>query len=203
MPRRSDRHPKGLFAVSKLRIAAHVAVVAVALAGCQRNPLVIRRAICPAVAVPIYAGDLTLFQPGTGPDAGNIDVSATITNVRDTCTESPETLATNITYDVIARRSVTNGARRVTLPLMTANAIPGLANLWLTCTKDTALLAVVGFIELTKATSLAAGTTKAFLTFYLAAGVLYLTLSLLSGVVFSRIERWARKGQRQMDGGGM
>ena len=66
-------------------------------------------------------------------------------------------------------------ARRVTLPLMTAAAVPGLANLWLTCTKDTALLAVVGFIELTKATSLAAGTTKAFLTFYLAAGVLYLT----------------------------
>ena len=94
-------------------------------------------------------------------------------------------------------------ARRVTLPLMTAAAVPGLANLWLTCTKDTALLAVVGFIELTKATSLAAGTTKAFLTFYLAAGVLYLTLSLLSGVVFSRIERWARKGQRQMEGGGM
>jgi polar amino acid transport system permease protein len=94
-------------------------------------------------------------------------------------------------------------ARRVTLPLMTANAVPGLANLWLTCTKDTALLAVVGFIELTKATSLAAGTTKAFLTFYLAAGVLYLILSLLSGVVFGRIERWARKGQRPMAGGGM
>ena len=94
-------------------------------------------------------------------------------------------------------------ARRVTLPLMTAAAVPGLANLWLTCTKDTALLAVVGFIELTKATSLAAGTTKAFLTFYLAAGVLYLILSLLSGVVFSRIERWARKGQRSMAGGGM
>ena len=94
-------------------------------------------------------------------------------------------------------------ARRVTLPLMTAAAVPGRANLWLTCTKDTALLAVVGFIELTKATSLAAGTTKAFLTFYLAAGVLYLILSLLSGVVFSRIERWARKGQRSMAGGGM
>ncbi len=94
-------------------------------------------------------------------------------------------------------------ARRVTLPLMTAAAVPGLANLWLTCTKDTALLAVVGFIELTKATSLAAGTTKAFLTFYLAAGVLYLILSLLSGVVFGRIERWARKGQRSMAGGGM
>ena len=92
-------------------------------------------------------------------------------------------------------------ARRITLPLMTAAAIPGLANLWLTVTKDTALLAVIGFIELTKATSLAAATTKSFLVFYLAAGVLYLLLSLVSGVAFGRIERWARRGQRSAGGG--
>ena len=106
--------------MSKLRIAALVAVAAVALAGCQRNPLVIKRAICPAVAVPIYAGDMTSFLPGTGPDAANIDVAATITNVRDTCTESPDTLVTSITYDVVARRTATNGARRVTLPVFAA-----------------------------------------------------------------------------------
>ena len=94
-------------------------------------------------------------------------------------------------------------AQRITLPLMTLAAVPGLANLWLTCTKDTALLAVIGFIELTKATSLAAGTTKSFLTFYLAAGALYLALSLVSGLVFGRIERWARRGQRTAGGGGI
>lgn len=92
-------------------------------------------------------------------------------------------------------------ARRITLPLMTAAAVPGLANLWLTVTKDTALLAVVGFIELTKATSLAAASTKAFLVFYIAGGILYLILSLGSTLVFSRIERWARRGQRSMTGG--
>ena len=92
-------------------------------------------------------------------------------------------------------------AQRITLPLMTLAAVPGLANLWLTCTKDTALLAVIGFIELTKATSLAAGTTKSFLTFYLAAGVLYLALSLVSGLVFGRIEAWASRGQRDTSGG--
>ena len=94
-------------------------------------------------------------------------------------------------------------ARRITLPLMLSAAIPGLANLWLTVTKDTALLAVIGFIELTKATSLAAGTTKAFLTFYLAAGLLYLGLSLVSTLLFGRIEKWARKGQRSATGGAM
>jgi polar amino acid transport system permease protein len=94
-------------------------------------------------------------------------------------------------------------ARRITLPLMTSGAVPGLANLWLTVTKDTALLAVIGFIELTKATSLAAGTTKSFMTFYLAAGALYLALSLVSGLIFARIETWARRGQRSFEGGGM
>jgi polar amino acid transport system permease protein len=93
-------------------------------------------------------------------------------------------------------------ARRITLPLMMAAAIPGLANLWLIVTKDTALLAVVGFVELTKATSLAAATTKAFFTFYAAAGVLYLILSLGSTLIFHRIERWARRGQRPLSGGG-
>jgi len=94
-------------------------------------------------------------------------------------------------------------ARRITLPLAMASAVPGLANLWLNVTKDTALLAVIGFIELTKATSLAAATTKWFLTFYLAAGALYLMLSLVSGVIFGRIEKWARKGQRNASGGAM
>jgi polar amino acid transport system permease protein len=94
-------------------------------------------------------------------------------------------------------------ARRITLPLAMSAAVPGLANLWLNVTKDTALLAVIGFIELTKATSLAAATTKAFLIFYLAAGVLYLLLSLVSGAIFGRIEKWARKGQRNARGGAM
>jgi len=94
-------------------------------------------------------------------------------------------------------------ARRITLPLMASAAVPGLANLWLTVTKDTALLAVIGFIELTKATSLAAGTTKSFLTFYLAAGVMYLALSLVSVFIFARIEKWARRGQRNATGGAM
>src|SRR5690606_27502008 len=41
---------------------------------------------------------------------------------------------------------------RVTLPAMLPYAIPGLANLWMIATKDTALLAVVGFSELTLVT---------------------------------------------------
>ena len=59
---------------------------------------------------------------------------------------------------------------RVTLPAMLPYAIPGLSNLWLIATKDTALLAVVGFSELTLVTRQAAGSTKAYLLFFCAAG---------------------------------
>ncbi len=91
-------------------------------------------------------------------------------------------------------------ARRITLPLMLSYAIPGLANLWLVATKDTALLAVVGFAELTQVTRQAASTTKAFFTFYAAAGVLYLLLSIVSTILFMKIETWARRGQRRVGG---
>ncbi len=86
-------------------------------------------------------------------------------------------------------------ARRVTIPAMMSFATPGLANLWLIATKDTALLAIVGFNELTLETRQAASSTRAYFTFFMAAGALYLIVTLLSGVVFGRIEKWARRGQ--------
>jgi polar amino acid transport system permease protein len=90
--------------------------------------------------------------------------------------------------------------RRIILPAMLPFAIPGLANLWLAATKDTALLAVVGFDELTLLTRQAAGQTKAYMTFFLAAGALYLLLSLASNLIFARIESWARRGMPSMGG---
>ena len=84
--------------------------------------------------------------------------------------------------------------RRITLPAMLPHAIPGLSNLWLIATKDTALLAVVGFGELTLATRQAAGTTKAYFLFFTAAGLLYLALTLGSNLVIRRIEKRARRG---------
>ncbi|MGF0539517.1 ABC transporter permease [Agrobacterium sp. ES01] len=86
---------------------------------------------------------------------------------------------------------------RITLPAMLPYAIPGLANLWMIATKDTALLAVVGFSELTLVTRQAAGSTKAYMLFYLAAGILYLALTLLSNVMIGVIERRARRGMAE------
>lgn len=84
--------------------------------------------------------------------------------------------------------------RRITLRAMLPFAIPGLANLWLIATKDTALLAVVGFNELTLTTRQGAGATKAYLTFFTAAMIIYLCVTLVSSLLLGRLESWARRG---------
>ena len=90
--------------------------------------------------------------------------------------------------------------RRITLPAMIPYAIPGLANLWLIATKDTALLAIVGFNELTQITRNAGASTKAYFTFFTAAGALYLMLTLVSNFIIARIERRARRGMPSIAG---
>lgn len=85
--------------------------------------------------------------------------------------------------------------RRITLPAMLPNALPGMSNLWLIATKDTALLAIVGFAELTLETRQAAGSTRAYFTFFLAAGAIYLLMTLVSARFFGWLEARYRRGQ--------
>jgi polar amino acid transport system permease protein len=87
---------------------------------------------------------------------------------------------------------------RVILPAMLPNAIPGMANLWLNVTKDSALLAVVGFGELMLETRQAAGSTKAYFMFYCAAALLYLMLTQVSLLGFKWLERRQRRGQAKL-----
>ena len=49
------------------------------------------RSACPAVAVPLHTGDVTLFDPASSRDASAIDVVAAITNVVPQCNDSGET----------------------------------------------------------------------------------------------------------------
>lgn len=88
--------------------------------------------------------------------------------------------------------------RRIVLPAMLPYALPGLANLWLVVTKATALLAVVGFTELALTTRQAAGATKQYFMFFVAAGALYLALSLASTYLFALLERNLRRGQPKL-----
>lgn len=88
--------------------------------------------------------------------------------------------------------------RRITLPSMLPYAIPGLANLWLIVTKDTALIAVVGYTELALATRQAAGNTKMYFTFFVTAGLIYLIITLFSQRLFGMLEKRVRRGQRRL-----
>ena len=81
---------------------------------------------------------------------------------------------------------------RITIPAMLPYALSGLSNLWLIATKDTALLAVVGFSELTLVTRQAAGATKSYFLFFCVAGVLYLALTLMSSAAIHIFDRRTR-----------
>lgn len=88
--------------------------------------------------------------------------------------------------------------RRITLPAMLPFAIPGLSNLWLNATKDSALISVVGYLELTKITQQAAGGTKWYFMFYTVAGAIYLVISLVSLKAFGMLDNYVRRGQPKM-----
>jgi polar amino acid transport system permease protein len=88
--------------------------------------------------------------------------------------------------------------RRIVVPAMLPFAIPGLANLWLNITKDSALVAVIGSTELANVTRIAAGGSKQYLIFYLIAAMIYLTISISSNQMFAWLERRVRRGQQKL-----
>lgn len=85
--------------------------------------------------------------------------------------------------------------RRIIVPLMLPNALAGMSNLWLILLKETALVSVVGFEELFFTAQQAAASTRLYATFYLAAGALFLAMTLASNVIFHFAERRLRRGQ--------
>jgi hypothetical protein len=98
---------------------------ATALSGCQTEGEIVveqgvgitaLRSVCPAVGVPDFTGNVTLFTPADARTADAIDVTAALTNVRTTCDDSGAEVYSNATFDVLAQRRDTRGARTVTLP---------------------------------------------------------------------------------------
>ena len=76
----------------------------------------VTRSTCPQVGIPAATGDITLFSPPGRADAAAIDVVATITNLRATCTEDATHVVSTATFDVVATRRDAGEARQVTLP---------------------------------------------------------------------------------------
>jgi polar amino acid transport system permease protein len=89
--------------------------------------------------------------------------------------------------------------QRIIVPAMLPNAIPGLANLWLSVIKDTALIMVTGAsAELGGTTRAAAGFTKQYFLFYFVALMIYYSLTKVSNFFIHRLERYARRGQPKL-----
>ena len=104
--------------------AIGMACAALALTGCSKEgDLVVQqgvgisslRSVCPAVGVPDYTGDMTLFT-GASRTAAAIDVTAAITNVRTQCNDGGDQVYATATFDVLASRRDVSTARTVELP---------------------------------------------------------------------------------------
>lgn len=109
----------------KFRTAAIALTAAAALAGCARSGDIVvdqgvgitaLRTVCPAVGIPDYTGDVTTFAPANARTADAIDLAATMTNVRTQCDDSGDRVYATATFDVLATRRNTAGARTVELP---------------------------------------------------------------------------------------
>lgn len=92
------------------------------LSGCKKEGSIenggiyVTRSTCPQVGIPAGTGDITMFSPPGRTDAAAIDVVATITNLRATCTEDATHVVSTATFDVVATRRDAGEARQVTLP---------------------------------------------------------------------------------------
>lgn len=108
----------------KASVTAAAATLLFALGGCagrggeidSSGGITAVRSACPAVAIPAATGDVTLFDPVGDTSASAIDVTATMTDVRSTCSDAGDQVQTTVTFDIIARRTRAEGARDLTLP---------------------------------------------------------------------------------------
>lgn len=106
-----------------IRNVSAAAVLSLTLGACAGNDVEFAqggirtaRSACPAVGVPSYTGDVTLFDPPQSRDARAIDVTATITNLKVACDETGAEVTANVTFDVNARRRDASAPRQVVLP---------------------------------------------------------------------------------------
>ena len=106
-------------------VKAHLAALPLilAVAGCAKQGeidatggITAVRSACPLVGIPAGTGDVTLFSSPGSTDESAIDVVASMTNVRGTCADGTDPIATTVTFEVRGSRTRTEAPRDVTLP---------------------------------------------------------------------------------------
>ncbi len=88
-------------------------------------------------------------------------------------------------------------ARRVLLPQMWRFALPGLGNVWMVLIKATSLISVIQLPELLRNADIAARAVRLPFTFYFAASLIYLAITIVSMFAQQRAEAWAGRGVRK------
>jgi len=78
---------------------------------------------------------------------------------------------------------------RVVMPQMFRTALPALGNQWLITLKESALVSIIGLEELMRKSVVAAGSTHEPLFFYIAAALLYILVTGVSGLLLGRLSR--------------
>ena len=88
--------------------------------------------------------------------------------------------------------------RRILLPQMWRFALPGLGNVWMVLIKATALMSVIQLPELMRNSYVAAQSTRKPFTFYFAASIIYLIITIVSMIGQQQAEKWASRGVRSV-----
>ena len=88
---------------------------------------------------------------------------------------------------------------RIILPQAWRVAIPGLGNLFQVLLKDTSLISVIGLEEIMRKSQIAISNTKEPFTFYFAAAMIYLSITVVVMIGQRYAERWAGRGVRGID----
>lgn len=86
---------------------------------------------------------------------------------------------------------------KLILPQLWRIALPGLGNLFMVMMKDTALVSVIGLEEVMRKAQVATAVTKEPFTFYLAAAVIYLCITIVAMISLQVLERRANRGIRR------
>jgi octopine/nopaline transport system permease protein len=87
--------------------------------------------------------------------------------------------------------------RRIILPQAARFALPGMGNVWQLVLKESALISVIGLVEIMRQSQIGAGSTRQPFSFYLTAAALYLLISFVSGRGFRLAERRSMRGVRR------
>ncbi|MEX0696404.1 MAG: ABC transporter permease subunit, partial [Dongiaceae bacterium] len=87
--------------------------------------------------------------------------------------------------------------RRILLPQVWRFALPGLGNVWMVMVKATALISVIQLPELMRNADIAARAVRLPFTFFFAASLIYLGITVVSMWGQQHAETWANRGVRR------